>query len=339
MGRCKLLSYNSPFIRFLIKHWLIFNKLPWSTHEDEPWPRRKKYKKRRALPLEAESVTLQTTSADQVATATEQHDSVADAPDDSSHTEETMSTVNVATDTLTTNTPEPTKQQSTPSLPKSPSIAKTASPVKVAPRPAVPAVPVVPALPKNGAVDINRTETNTNERSVQVGVETDVPPEVSEEPQEVTSAPKPSYRNWADILKPTTTTKPATIAKPGANGNTANEGTEIMSEQPSTLAVAKSGTVALAEVLKSYRVGGADKTGEKLVFIEPRGLHNSGVDCFMNSVSLVPIQATSGPLTKPMSRSSKFSSSVTPFMLSSVKLRQGQLSASGTTRLYLRPCK
>jgi ubiquitin carboxyl-terminal hydrolase 10 len=38
---------------------------------------------------------------------------------------------------------------------------------------------------------------------------------------------------------------------------------------------------SLAEALRAYRVG----NGEKVVFIEPRGLRNTGNMCYMNSVS------------------------------------------------------
>lgn len=208
-----------------------------------------------------------------------------EAQDDSSHTEETVSTVNVVTDTLTTSTPEPTKRVPTPSIQKSPVVSATTQPSKAAPRTAASAVPVVPALPKNGTVDSTKTETNASETSAPPSGNAIEQTEVSEEPQEVTSAPKPSYRNWADILKPTATSKPSAPAKTSANGIAVSEAAEVAPEQPGVLGMTKSGTVGLAEVLKSYRVGSADKTGEKLVFIEPRGLHNSGVDCFMNSVS------------------------------------------------------
>lgn len=264
------------------------SQLPWSTHEDEPWPRRKKYKKRRALPLETAIVTLQTAPADQNAPAAEQHSSGIDARDDSSHTEETVSTVNVATDTLTTSTPEPTKQHTSSSPQKSPSNTATAQPSKIISRSTVPTVPVVPALPKNGALEHSRVDTNVSEVSATLSGDAESQKEASEEQQDVIPAPRPSYRNWADILKPTTTSKASTTAKSDPNGITAHDGAEVASEQPSVLGINKSGTVALADVLKSYRVGGADKTGERLVFIEPRGLHNSGVDCFMNSVRLIP---------------------------------------------------
>lgn len=195
-----------------------------------------------------------------------------------------MSTVNVATDTLTTSTPEPTKQHPTASLPKSPSISAPTQPHKAAPRATV---PVVPVLPKNGVVDGSRAEANTSEESSTLRDDSEEQTEASEEHQEAIVAPRPSYRNWADVLKPMAASKASAPTKTGANGTASSDGAEVASEQPSTLGVAKSGTVALAEVLKSYRVGGADKTGERLVFIEPRGLHNSGVDCFMNSVSFI----------------------------------------------------
>ena len=43
----------------------------------------------------------------------------------------------------------------------------------------------------------------------------------------------------------------------------------------------KRNTSSLAEALRAYRVGG----GEKISFLEPRGLINPGNMCYMNSVS------------------------------------------------------
>lgn len=292
MGRCKssLLCCISTLHHYRVAASLRAqansNQLPWSTHEDEPWPRRKKFKKRKALPLQAESVTLQAAQAEPVVTAAGQNSSGTDAPDDSGHTEETTSTVNVAADTLTTSTPEPTKQHPTPSVPKSPPTPPSAQSSKTASRTTAPAVPVVPALPKNGATDGSKVELNASETSVPTRDNAEEQTEVPEQQKEVVPPPRNSYKNWADILKPAATSKTAASAKTGANGAAANDGTEVSSEQPSTFGVAKSGTISLAEVLRAYRVGGADRNGEKMVFIEPRGLHNSGVDCFMNSVSV-----------------------------------------------------
>lgn len=173
---------------------------------------------------------------------------------------------------------------------------------------------MVPVLPKNGLADSSKPEINTNEGPGPAGPDADVQTEVSEEHQEVKSAPRPSYRNWADILKPTTSSKASASAKTGANGTAVADGIDAASEQPSTLGVAKSGTAALAEVLKSYRVRGADK----LVFIEPRGLHNSGVDCFMNSVRFFCASYTLAA-DKTVSRSSRFSCFVPHSMISSAK--------------------
>lgn len=267
-------------------------------------------------------MTLQTAQAEPVVTATGQNSSGIDAPDDSSHTEETTFTVNVATDTLTTSTPEPTKQHPTPSVQKSSPTPTSAQSSKTAPRTTVPAVPVVPALPKNGATDGSRVEINASETSAPPSGNTEEQAEVPEQQKEVASAPRSSYKNWADILKPAATSKSPT-AKTGANGTAANDSTEVASEQPSTLGVTKSGTISLAEVLKAYRVGGADRNGEKVVFIEPRGLHNSGVDCFMNSVSVSVRNITSKSLIKICAQILQVLLFCTPFyaFLSQVKTR------------------
>lgn len=291
--------------------------MPWSTHEHEPWPKRKKYKKRKAIPLEAQNVTLQAqaSAAEQIKTPVKNQGAAVDAPEDSSHTEETASTVNVTTDTLTTSTPEPTKQHSTASLSKSSSVVTPTQPTKGVSRTAIPAIPLVPVLPKDTAADSSKLEADKSEPRETPSEDPQAPAEVPEENQEAKSAaPRPSYRNWADVLKPMTAPKATTTAKSGTNGTAANGSVEIASEQPGASGVAKSGAVALAEVLKSYRVGGSEKTGEKLVFIEPRGLHNSGVDCFMNSVSSILRHYLCRLLILGVYRSFKYSSFAHHFM-------------------------
>lgn len=91
--------------------------------------------------------------------------------------------------------------------------------------------------------------------------------------------PRQPPTSWANLFA-------RTSAAPSANG-TASVGVNGSSNAdsgPSSVigsAFAKANTNSLAEAIRSYRVGGAEK---HIVFLEPRGLINTGNMCYMNSV-------------------------------------------------------
>lgn len=272
---------------------LTFSQLPWTTHPDDPWIKSKKFKrKKKVLPRDAEGVAMRPSKAApsepsavpaKAQTAQGQETSVdsavaADLQDDSSLTERTTSTVDAATDTLTTSTPESAAQPSSPSLQKSSSGAT--QPPKTTPRRVAPAVPVVPVLPKDGAVVNSNPSASKSQATEKPVDESQTTTEEPEQPEE-DEKPAPSAAvSWSALFKRTSAGKPA------ASGATPPNGTAV-SEKPKPVAdgaavVTKPSSSSLADMLKAYEV----RSNDKIYFIEPRALKNRGTDCYMNSVRI-----------------------------------------------------
>lgn len=237
----------------------------------------------KAAPPEASAGTAESQTpqgqdlSEDVATAADLHD-------DSSLTEKTTSTVDVATDTLTTNTPESAVQHSTPSLQKTSSGATPTQPSKTTPRQVAPAVPVVPALPKDGAVVNSNPATGTDQTTETASDDAKTSTEAPEQPKdENKSAPSVTVNSWSALFK-----RPSAANSVPA-GSTPPNGAVVISDVPrpvadGTATVVKSSTASLADILNTYEV----RSNDKLYFIEPRALKNRGTDCYMNSVSVNP---------------------------------------------------
>lgn len=200
-----------------------------------------------------------------------------DERDDSSLTETTSSTLNVATDASTTSTPEPTVQRSP--LQKTTSVSASTQLPKTTTRSAVPALPVLPVLPKDGTVDRSKPAVGHDE----VVKQDDKPKTQTESPEEVKQEEKPAPpaapKSWAAIAKGRTVSKPTALGQPEVNG--AASGDSASSEVIGAAASAKSSSASLAEALKSFEAANSGP----IHFIEPSGLKNTGTDCYMNSVS------------------------------------------------------
>lgn len=199
-----------------------------------------------------------------------------DERDDSSLTETTSSTLNVATDASTTSTPEPTAQRSPQ---KTTSVPASTQPPKTTTRSAVPALPVLPVLPKDGAADRSKPNVGHDETVKQDDEPTTQTEALEEAKQEEKPAPPAAPKSWAAIAKGRTVSKPTTVGQPEVNGTAS--GDNASSEVIGAAASAKSSSASLAEALKSFE---AVNSGP-IHFIEPSGLKNTGTDCYMNSVS------------------------------------------------------
>jgi ubiquitin carboxyl-terminal hydrolase 10 len=202
----------------------------------------------------------------------------------------------------------------TPSSSQEDTAVSSTSTVKLAPRApvsAVPAVPIVPVLPKPNPKDARHLNSekssakpiepaaevpSTVEPTVGAAVSTlaDEPASVqAEEKQATSSTPSPAPaskvapRSWASLL-----TSAASASKEhsatSSDPNTTPNGTPLADGQAATANNAtfgKSATNTITEALRSYQV----TTPEKVVFIQPRGLINTGNMCYMNSVLQVLI--------------------------------------------------
>ncbi|EAQ85758.1 hypothetical protein CHGG_07011 [Chaetomium globosum CBS 148.51] len=174
-----------------------------------------------------------------------------------------------------------------------------APPTPTAVKPAVPAVPVVPAVPTLPKASPKETRATA---SVEKSAETT--PAVTKPDEQQTKPVNPSAENvdgaapaiqpapawtkpklWAGLFKgngAVASTSSATTDTQGeTNGNTA-EGPSAVSGAGS---FAKANASSLAQALQAYR----PSTPDRLAFLEPRGLVNTGNMCYMNSVLQVLI--------------------------------------------------
>ncbi|KAJ4302377.1 hypothetical protein N0V88_002521 [Collariella sp. IMI 366227] len=169
--------------------------------------------------------------------------------------------------------------------------------------PAVPVVPLVPALPKAApkeakpAVEAETASSDTESTAdvpssqqtepSQPSAEGENVPAETKAPEAAQPTPAPARpKLWAGLFsKPAaaapTTSSAVTAAEPQTNGNAADTSASV----PSAGSFAKANASSLAEALHAYRATAPDK----LAFLEPRGLVNTGNMCYMNSVLQVLI--------------------------------------------------
>ncbi|KAF4119961.1 ubiquitin carboxyl-terminal hydrolase 10 [Geosmithia morbida] len=264
--------------------------VPWLSHPDQPWPARKPRIKPRRKPLTSESEALSLpVEQHEGATAVEQTERTAQAAAAAAKT------------TPIAEAPEPAAQETAQETPKQtvaptvasekPTVASIPSSTKPA-QPALPLVPVVPKNPKSPTVEKNKeqpaqpvaappsesaTATNT-EAPADQGAQVANPP------------PKPAApSSWAKLFA-----KPAGAAKVGHNGTSIDgasangdgaapaAGGAVNGPAAGTAASSlfpKPNANSTAEAVLAYKVN-----NDKLSFIEPRGLINTGNMCYMNSV-------------------------------------------------------
>jgi ubiquitin carboxyl-terminal hydrolase 10 len=173
--------------------------------------------------------------------------------------------------------------------------SSSAQPPTVTPsavKPAVPAVPVVPALPKASPKETKATASVEKPTETKPAVATSDeqqaesvnPPAESVDGAAPASQPVPAWTKpklWTGLFsKPNgavaSSSSAATDAQAETNGHAA-EGTAAV---PGAGSFAKANASSLAQALQAYRPSAPDR----LAFLEPRGLVNTGNMCYMNSV-------------------------------------------------------
>jgi ubiquitin carboxyl-terminal hydrolase 10 len=138
--------------------------------------------------------------------------------------------------------------------------------------PVVPVVPNVPATPRRHTKDSSSVTSGTPKSTAATAVETetDTPPVTEAK----TGSPVPAAnKRWADLVRSKPTAKPAGSAAPASvTSNGAPQKSESLADV----------LVTLGEDVTQY--------SDKIAFLEPRGLVNTGNMCYMNSVCFLPLQ-------------------------------------------------
>lgn len=198
--------------------------------------------------------------------------------------------------------PSETAPLASPTTPQSAQPAASSSTptntAKVTSRPAVPAVPIVPAIPKaspkepRGPPSAEIKSPEENQATQQATTEAPAKDATAEAQSEPAPAPvKAAPKSWAKLFSPPVPSPSAGPASTGAVGqstppaSTATDGAVQSNGGAGAVGFTKSNANSLAEALRTYRVSG----GQKIAFLEPRGLINPGNMCYMNSVLQVLI--------------------------------------------------
>lgn len=177
----------------------------------------------------------------------------------------------------------------------SPSMAKAAKPASRAPVPAVPILPIIPKVAGKEAKSAPAAEKGDLEtqhpsehpvasdaKTAPASAETQGDAAPSEDAAADAKAPahpvSTGPKVWASLFsRPSASAVASTHS--GVNG-AATADTAARDGATGASNFSKSNMSSLGEALRAYRVG----SGEKVAFIEPRGLTNSGNMCYMNSV-------------------------------------------------------
>ncbi|KAK8138825.1 ubiquitin thiolesterase [Apiospora sp. TS-2023a] len=202
------------------------------------------------------------------------------------------------TESTTTTTPASAQDAQ---VPANASVTPTKA-AKPAPRAAAPAVPVLPKTTKPATKEPKGPSSNDRPAadaspaaSQQSPADTPVAPstDAAAEESQPAAAPAPMKpKLWTGLFAnaaPAAATSPGSQAVPEvATAGTVENGEANGDDVAVTGTFAKTNANSLAEALARFRVG----KGQKLAFLKPRGLINTGNMCYMNSVLQVLIFCT-----------------------------------------------
>ncbi|KAH8672913.1 hypothetical protein BGZ61DRAFT_100942 [Ilyonectria robusta] len=278
--------------------------LPWLSRPDSDFPVRTAKSRRRRKPLNANSQA--------VSLPVEQHEAAAEQIEQITGPESTPKDSPASTQpSIVSDARSETQRQSAEAVPSTPTTpislqqrsrantATSATPTaggKPAARSGAHPVPAVPALPKGSAKDTKpaRAEKPVNgevaaEKAAQVTASADVDIAPVEHdsiaPESATSAPaKAPPSSWANLFAKSAAAGKSTGpngSSSGAEGTNSHDADGVVGgPNGSTASFSKANASSVAEAIYAYHVGG----GDKISFLEPRGLINTGNMCYMNSV-------------------------------------------------------
>ncbi|KJZ76845.1 hypothetical protein HIM_03722 [Hirsutella minnesotensis 3608] len=279
--------------------------LPWFSRPDASFPKRTLRSRRRRKPLTADGVA--------VSLPAEQHGSIAE--NGATLTKSVAAAENpsqVAASGLhskeTSHEPalvDAKPIQSAPPPVDSPkrsngSSATVVTSTATAATAASPAIPVLPALPRPSVKNTGGEKTGDSRGQTADGVDAAPPnglngatassglgeiiePEAAANPEAAPVVAQPvkvAPASWAGLFAKTAQKAP--VSASGTNGlpSTNGSGSAKTSTSGPPPTFAKNNVSSVAEAIRGYQVGG----GDKISFLEPRGLTNTGNMCYMNSV-------------------------------------------------------
>lgn len=237
---------------------LIENQVPWLSVPEEPFPDRAPRKRRtKGRALQSAAVELPAKNGlGEKQGAVKRVGATVQAPSE-------PQTPTLSAGGSDANSTQPTTPSSAPQRPST----RPQSQSKLS-KPAVPVVPVLPVVPRQPAKDdVSRpSELTPKSEAAPANDPAETPQDATETPEEpARSAPK----SWADLVRSRASAKAAS-----AQSSPATEANGLVAHQRKSLADVLTN---LGDDVSQY--------GDKVAFLEPRGLVNTGNMCYMNSVS------------------------------------------------------
>ncbi|KAL1637416.1 hypothetical protein SLS56_000554 [Neofusicoccum ribis] len=255
--------------------------LPWYSNPDDPFPPKaqRQRRRRREQPAASEPglelpMRGQTEKSEEQDDLIESQEPTVAAPSE----QETPATSQAQSEADSTHptTPSSALPPSTPQAQAAPGHTRKAT------IPAVPLVPIKPAVPASQRK--GSTATSTAERPSTAG---EAPRESGESPEQQAVAspesertataasppPKTAPKSWADLVRTKNAAAAAAAAATAAPAASSQSVSAV-----NGFAAAKSDS--MVDVLRTYDANAANK----VAFLEPRGLVNTGNMCYMNSI-------------------------------------------------------